>query len=325
MPRVDRLAGPLLILLLLLSASPAARPGPGRRDRGLLPRHARPDAGSIPRPRPPRSRPSACSTRSTTRWCVRCRARRWGRASRSRGPRAPTGSSTSSGCAAASSSTTATRSPPTTSSGASSATRARGPASSGRACGRSRSSTRSSIRFHLKEPWPDFMTFYGTTATAAGIVLPRKYVEQVGADGFRQRPVGAGPYKFVSQRPGIDITFEAFPGYWRHVPYVKRLVMKSVPDSTTRADHAQERRDRLRAVPRRARGGGGHPRSALPARGHAPRLDLLDRVRRPVGSQVALGRPAAAPGRQPRARPQGHERGGLPRPLPARRASSCRA
>src|SRR6266702_6820273 len=26
------------------------------------------------------------------------------------------------------------------------------------------------IRFHLKEPWPDFMTFYGTTATAAGIV-----------------------------------------------------------------------------------------------------------------------------------------------------------
>ncbi|HYB69950.1 MAG TPA: ABC transporter substrate-binding protein, partial [Candidatus Bathyarchaeia archaeon] len=48
------------------------------------------------------------------------------------------------------------------------------------------------VRFHLKEPWPDFMTFYGTTASAAGLVLPRKYVEQVGADGFRQRPVGAG-------------------------------------------------------------------------------------------------------------------------------------
>src|SRR5262249_18353207 len=26
------------------------------------------------------------------------------------------------------------------------------------------------VRFVLKEPWPDFMTFYGTTATAAGIV-----------------------------------------------------------------------------------------------------------------------------------------------------------
>ncbi len=90
------------------------------------------------------------------------------------------------------------------------------------------------VRFHLKEPWPDFMTFYGTTATAAGIVLPRKYFEQVGADGFRQRPVGAGPYRFVSHRPGIDVTLEANPAYWRHAPYIKKLTMKSVPDSTTR-------------------------------------------------------------------------------------------
>jgi peptide/nickel transport system substrate-binding protein len=90
------------------------------------------------------------------------------------------------------------------------------------------------IRFHLKEPWPDFMTFYGTTATASGIVLPRKYFEQVGADAFRQRPVGVGPYKFVSHRPGIDVTLEANPGYWRRVPNIKRLTMKSVPDSTTR-------------------------------------------------------------------------------------------
>jgi peptide/nickel transport system substrate-binding protein len=90
------------------------------------------------------------------------------------------------------------------------------------------------LRFHLKQPWPDFMTFYGTTATASGIVLPRKYFEQVGADGFRQRPVGVGPYKFVSQRPGIDVTLEANPAYWRHAPYIKKLTMKSVSDSTTR-------------------------------------------------------------------------------------------
>jgi peptide/nickel transport system substrate-binding protein len=90
------------------------------------------------------------------------------------------------------------------------------------------------VRVHLTEPWPDFMTFYGTTATAAGIVLPRKYFEQVGADGFRQRPIGAGPYRFVSQRPGVDIVLEAFPGFWRRPPHIKRLTMKSVPDSTTR-------------------------------------------------------------------------------------------
>ena len=32
------------------------------------------------------------------------------------------------------------------------------------------------VRFHLKEPWPDFMTFYGTTATAAGIVVPGRRI-----------------------------------------------------------------------------------------------------------------------------------------------------
>ena len=90
------------------------------------------------------------------------------------------------------------------------------------------------IRFHLKEPWPDFMTFYGTTASAAGIVLPRKYAEGTGPEGFRQRPIGAGPYRFVSHRPGIDVTLEAFPGYWRKAPFIKKLTMKSVPDSTTR-------------------------------------------------------------------------------------------
>ncbi len=90
------------------------------------------------------------------------------------------------------------------------------------------------VRFHLKEPWPDFMTFYGTTATAAGLVVPKKYIERVGDDGFRKQPIGAGPYKFVSHVPGVEVVLEAYPGYWRHVPHVKRLVMKSVPEGTTR-------------------------------------------------------------------------------------------
>ncbi|HET8575498.1 MAG TPA: ABC transporter substrate-binding protein [Methylomirabilota bacterium] len=90
------------------------------------------------------------------------------------------------------------------------------------------------VRFHLKQPWPDFMTFYGTTATAAGIVVPKKYIEQVGEDGFRQRPIGAGPYRFVSHAPGVELVLEAYPGHWRHVPFIKRLVFKGIPDSTTR-------------------------------------------------------------------------------------------
>jgi len=90
------------------------------------------------------------------------------------------------------------------------------------------------VRFHLKEPWPDFMTFYGTTATA-GIVLPKKYLSDVGDDGFKKHPVGAGPYKFVSSKPGVEVVLEADPRYWRRVPSVKTLIMRSIPDATTRA------------------------------------------------------------------------------------------
>jgi len=90
------------------------------------------------------------------------------------------------------------------------------------------------VRFRLKQPWPDFMTFYGTLATGAGWVVPKKYVEKVGEDGFRKAPIGAGPYRFVSFTPGIELVLEAFGGYWRKSPSVKRLVLRTIPDPATR-------------------------------------------------------------------------------------------
>ena len=89
------------------------------------------------------------------------------------------------------------------------------------------------VRFKLKKPWPDFITFY-STATGPGWIVPRKYVEQVGDEGFKKAPIGAGPYKFVSFTPGIELVLEAFDDYWRKPPNVKRLVMKVIPDEATR-------------------------------------------------------------------------------------------
>src|SRR2546422_6734742 len=91
------------------------------------------------------------------------------------------------------------------------------------------------VRFVLKDPWPDFMTFYGTSATGAAWIVPKKYIEKVGDDGFKKAPVGAGPYRFVSSAPGVDLVMEAYEGYWRKVSNVKRLVFRSMPDETTRA------------------------------------------------------------------------------------------
>ena len=89
------------------------------------------------------------------------------------------------------------------------------------------------VRFRLKNPWPDFMTFY-TAASGAGWIVPKKYVEKVGDDGFKKAPIGAGPYKFVSFSPGVELVMEAFEGYWRKTPSVKRLVFKVIGDEATR-------------------------------------------------------------------------------------------
>ena len=89
------------------------------------------------------------------------------------------------------------------------------------------------VRFKLNKPWPDFLTFYAT-ATGAGWIVPKKYVEKVGDDGFKKAPIGAGPYKFVSFTPGVELVFEAFDQYWRKTPSVKRLVLKVIPEESTR-------------------------------------------------------------------------------------------
>ncbi|HEV2055748.1 MAG TPA: ABC transporter substrate-binding protein [Methylomirabilota bacterium] len=89
-------------------------------------------------------------------------------------------------------------------------------------------------RFILKAPWPDFLTFYATPATGAAWIVPKRYVERVGDDGFKRAPVGAGPYKLVSFSPGIELVLEANESYWRKVPSVKRLVFRAVPDESTR-------------------------------------------------------------------------------------------
>ena len=90
------------------------------------------------------------------------------------------------------------------------------------------------IRFVLHKPWPDFLVFYATPATGAAWVVPKKYIEKVGEDGFKKQPVGLGPYRVVNISAGQEIVLEANDHYWRKKPAIRRVVIKGVPDRTTR-------------------------------------------------------------------------------------------
>jgi peptide/nickel transport system substrate-binding protein len=168
------------------------------------------------------------------------------------------------------------------------------------------------IRFRLKQPWPDFMTFYATPATSAAWIVPKKYTERVGDDGFKKAPVGAGPYRFVSFNPGVELMLEAYDGYWRKAPTVKRLVFKSVPDESTRLVMLKRGETDIAYG---LRGPDAEEVRRTPGLALKVILPTVSQwlVFRAVGLKVAVGGSARPARRQPRDRSQGVQRRRVPR------------
>jgi len=90
------------------------------------------------------------------------------------------------------------------------------------------------IVFHFKEPFIDFMDIYNGGVSGIGWIVPRHYYEKAGRDGFKAKPIGAGPYRLVSQQAGVQMTFEAVDDYWRRTPATKTIVVKGIRDPATR-------------------------------------------------------------------------------------------
>jgi len=90
------------------------------------------------------------------------------------------------------------------------------------------------LRFEFKRPFLDFPRLIGTAnVSGAGWVVPAKYYEEVGPDGFARKPIGVGPYRLVAHEPGNKLEFEAFEDYYRPV-HVKQFTIISVPEAATR-------------------------------------------------------------------------------------------
>src|SRR6266852_9556122 len=90
------------------------------------------------------------------------------------------------------------------------------------------------IVFHFKEPFIDFMDLYNGGVSGIGWIVPKHYYEKAGRDGFKAKPIGAGPFKLMSQQAGVQMTFEAFDEYWRRTPAAKTIVVKGVRDPAAR-------------------------------------------------------------------------------------------
>lgn len=68
-----------------------------------------------------------------------------------------------------------------------------------------------------------------------GAILPRRYFEQVGADGFAAKAIGSGPYRWVKGTAGSMIQLEAVEKHWAEgVPRFKTVTYRVVPEESTR-------------------------------------------------------------------------------------------
>ena len=168
------------------------------------------------------------------------------------------------------------------------------------------------VRFVLHTPWPDFLTFYASLATGAAWVVPKKYIEQVGEDGFRRHPIGLGPYRFVRMTPGVELVLEANEQYWRKKPSIQRLVFKGVPERTTRLAMLKTGEADIGYLMIGEEAEAITKRPETPPRTRHPVVRLVGGVSGAVGPALPLARPPGAPGGGPGHRQAGHQRGGAP-------------
>lgn len=89
-------------------------------------------------------------------------------------------------------------------------------------------------------------------------ILPRDARQSAGAQGFNDKPIGTGPYRFVEWRRDQQLVLEANPTYWRGAVNPRRLVFRPIKDASTRAAELRS---------------GGVDIIASPP---VPQLDLLD-------------------------------------------------
>jgi peptide/nickel transport system substrate-binding protein len=93
------------------------------------------------------------------------------------------------------------------------------------------------VRFILANPFPPFLQ-----ALVHFQIVPMNYIQKVGDKVFAEKPIGAGPFKFVRADLDVEVLIERFNDYYGGSPYlppvepakVKFAVFKIMPEPTTR-------------------------------------------------------------------------------------------
>lgn len=95
-----------------------------------------------------------------------------------------------------------------------------------------------SVVMKFNAPWPPAMQMLVHQQ-----IVPKAYLEEVGTQGFLERPIGTGPFKFVSASNGLDeVIMERFDDYHGGaadlepvgVACLDQVVFRAIPEASTR-------------------------------------------------------------------------------------------
>ena len=94
------------------------------------------------------------------------------------------------------------------------------------------------VVMRFKSPWPPALQMI-----VHHQIVSKAYVEKVGTKGLAEKPLGAGPFKFVSAKTGLEeVALERFDEYYGGAPDLKpvgkacvsRAVFRVIPENSTR-------------------------------------------------------------------------------------------
>jgi len=91
------------------------------------------------------------------------------------------------------------------------------------------------VRVNTTSPQIGLPALLSRAVAPEGAIMPKAYIEKVGEEEFRRKPIGSGPWRFARNVPGDRIEFEAVSGpHWRGTPHFKELQILLVPEESTR-------------------------------------------------------------------------------------------
>lgn len=93
------------------------------------------------------------------------------------------------------------------------------------------------VKFNFSGVWPPAMQLLVHQQ-----IVPKAYIEEVGTQGFIEKPIGTGPFMFVEGQLDDQIVLDRFGDYWGGAPdltpvgpaCVQRVIFRIIPEASTR-------------------------------------------------------------------------------------------